>query len=78
MTNHAIVKQIAEQLKGRLSIDEEKGYSKLYPFDTSIDGHLNPVKIFTDPRDKKEYILDYKDDGDRLSQLKKINTVILA
>jgi len=78
MTNHAIVKQIAEQLKGRLSIDEEKGYSKLYPFDTSIDGHLNPVKIFTDPRDKKEYILDYKDDGDRLAQLKKINTVILA
>jgi hypothetical protein len=78
MTNHAIVKQIAEQLKGRLSIDEEKGYSKLYPFDTSITGHLNPVKIFTDPRDKKEYILDYKDDGDRLAQLKKINTVILA
>tara|TARA_B100001250_G_scaffold189304_1_gene162641 strand:+ start:86 stop:1102 length:1017 start_codon:yes stop_codon:yes gene_type:complete len=76
MSLHAIVKQIAEQLKGRLSIDEEKGYSKLYPFDTSIDGHLNPVKIFTDPRDKKEYILDYKDDGDRLSQLKKINTVI--
>ena len=39
MTLYAIVKQIAEQLKGRLSIDDEKGYSKLYPFDTSIDGH---------------------------------------
>ena len=76
MTNHAIVKQIAEQLKGRLSIDEEKGYSNLYPFNTSIDGHMNPVKIFTDPRDKKEYILDYSNEDDRLSQLKKINKII--
>ena len=76
MSLHAIVKQIAEQLKGRLSIDEEKGYSKLYPFDTSITGHLNPVKIFTDPRDKKEYILDYSNEDERLSQLKKINKII--
>ena len=76
MTIHAIVKQIAEQLKGRLSIDEEKGYSNLYPFNTSIDGHMNPVKIFTDPRDKKEYILDYNNEDDRLSQLKKINKII--
>ena len=76
MTIHAIVKQIAEQLKGRLSIDEEKGYSNLYPFNTSIDGHMNPVKIFTDPRDKKEYILDYSNEDERLSQLKKINKII--
>lgn len=76
MTIHAIVKQIAEQLKGRLSIDEEKGYSNLYPLNTSIDGHMNPIKIFTDPRDKKEYILDYSNEDDRLSQLKKINKII--
>lgn len=76
MSLHAIVKQIAEQLKGRLSIDEEKGYSNLYPFNTSIDGHMNPVKIFTDPRDKKEYILDYNNEDERLSQLKKINKII--
>ena len=76
MAIHAIVKQIAEQLKGRLSIDEEKGYSNLYPFNTSIDGHMNPVKIFTDPRDKKEYILDYNNEDERLSQLKKINKII--
>ena len=76
MTIHAIVKQIAEQLKGRLSIGEEKGYSNLYPFNTSIDGHMNLVKIFTDPRDKKEYILDYNNEDERLSQLKKINKII--
>ncbi len=29
MAIHAIVKQIAEQLKGRLSIDEEKGILQL-------------------------------------------------
>ena len=78
MTLHAIVKQIAEQLKDRLSIDEDKGCSKLYPFSNSIDGHMNPVKIFIDPRDRKEYILDYKNEKDRLSQLKKINKVILS
>lgn len=76
MTIYAIVKQIAEQLKGRLSIDEGKGYSNLYPFSVSVDRHENPVKIFTDPRDKKEYILDYKTEKDRLSQLKKINKII--
>ncbi len=37
---------------------------------------MNPVKIFTDPRDKKEYILDYNNEDDRLSQLKKINKII--
>ena len=76
MTNHAIVKQIAEQLKGRLSIDEDKGYSKLYPFDFSIDYYDNATIAFTDPRNEKEYRLDYKDDEDRLIQLKKINTAI--
>ena len=76
MTIYAIVKQIAEQLKGRLSIDESRGYSNLYPFSVSVDRHENPVKIFTDPRDKKEYILDYKTEKDRLSQLKKLNKII--
>ena len=76
MTIYAIVKQIAEQLKGRLSIHEGKGHSNLYPFSVSVDRHENPVKIFTDPRDKKEYILDYKTEKDRLSQLKKLNKII--
>ena len=48
----------------------------MYPFSVSVDRHENPVKIFTDPRDKKEYILDYKTEKDRLSQLKKINKII--
>jgi len=76
MNAHKVVKQIAEQLKDRLGIDKEKGYYKIYPFNTSIDGYLNPTKVFTDPRDKKEYILDYKTEKDRLSQLKKINKII--
>ena len=73
---HAIVKQIAEQLKGHIPVSDEKGYASLYPFDSSIDYYLNPSIAFTDPRDNKEHMLDYKDDEDRLAQLKKINTVI--
>ena len=76
MTIHAIVKQIAEQLKGHVPISKEEGYSSLYPFDSSIDYYINPTIAFTDPRDDKEHMLDYKDDEDRLAQLKKINTVI--
>ena len=76
MTIHAIVKQIAEQLKGHVPISKEEGYSSLYPFDSSIDYYTNPSIAFTDPRDNKEHILDYKDDEDRLAQLKKINTDI--
>ena len=74
MTIHAIVKQIAEQLKGHVPISKEEGYSSLYPFDSSIDYYINPTIAFTDPRDDKEHMLDYKDDEDRLAQLKKINT----
>ena len=76
MSLHAIVKQIAEQLKGHIPVSDEKGYASLYPFDSSIDYYLNPTKAFTDPRNGKEYILDYKDGEDRLAQLKKINTAI--
>ena len=76
MTIHAIVKQIAEQLKGHIPVNNEEGYDSLYPFDSSIDYYLNPTTAFTDPRNGKEYMLDYKDDEDRLTQLKKINTAI--
>ena len=50
-------KQIAEQLNGNSPINNEEGYKSLYPFDTSIDYYKNPTVSFTDPRDKKEYIL---------------------
>ena len=76
MTIHAIVKQIAEQLKGNIPVSNAIGYASLYPFDSSIEYHSNPTKAFIDPRNGKEYILDYKDDEDRLAQLKKINTAI--
>jgi len=76
MTIHKIVKQIAEQLNGNSPINNEEGYKSLYPFDTSIDYYINPTIAFTDPRNKKDYILDYKDDEDRITQLKKINSAI--
>ena len=76
MSSYSIVKQIADQFKGHIPVSDEKGYDSLYPFDTSIDYYLNPTKAFTDPRNGKEHILDYKDDEDRLAQLKKINTAI--
>ena len=64
MSLHAIVKQIAEQLKGHVPINKKEGYSSLYPFDSSIDYYINPTIAFTDPRDDKEHMLDYKDDED--------------
>lgn len=76
MAIHAIVRQIAEQLRGHIPVSDDKGYASLYPFDSSIDYYINPTIAFTDPRNGKEYMLDYKDDEDRLAQLKKINTAI--
>jgi hypothetical protein len=76
MTIHAIVEQIAEQLKGHIPVNKEDGYDSLYPFDSSIDYYINPTIAFTDPRNGEEHTLDYKDDEDRLAQLKKINTAI--
>ena len=78
MTSHAIIKQITEQLKGHIPINKEEKYDSLYPFDFLIDYYLNPTIAFTDPRNGKEHRLDYKDDENRLAQLKKINTAITA
>lgn len=73
---HAIVKQITKQLKEYLSGSDEKGYVSLHPFDSSKDYYSSPLKAFTDPRNGKEYILEYKNDKDRLANIKKINTAI--
>ena len=75
---HAIVKQITKQLKEYLSGSDEKGYLSLYPFDLSKDYYSSPLKAFTDPRNGKEYILEYKNDKDRLANIKKINTAITS
>ena len=57
-------------------LDRDPGYVSLYPFDSSKDYYSSPLKAFTDPCDGKEYILEYKDDEDRLANIKKINTAI--
>lgn len=70
MAMHAIVKQITKQLKGYLFGSDEKGYVSLYPFDSSKDYYSSHLKAFTDPRNGEEYILEYKDDEDRLANIK--------
>ena len=75
---HAILKQIAQQLKGYSKGSDDEAYTLLYPFDLSKDYYLTPWKAFTDPRNGKEHILKYKNDKDRLLKLKKINTAITS
>tara|TARA_B100001250_G_scaffold299478_1_gene261086 strand:+ start:1064 stop:1909 length:846 start_codon:yes stop_codon:yes gene_type:complete len=75
---HSIIKQIANQLKGSLPVNDEKGYTLLFPFESSRDYYLNQSKIFKDPRDDKEYFLKFKNDEERLTEIKKINTVITS
>ena len=75
---HAVLKQIAQQLKGYSNSSDDEAYTLLYPFGLSIDYYSTPWKAFTDPRNGKEYILKYKKDEDRLSKLKKINTAITS
>lgn len=75
---HAILKQIAQQLKGYSNSSDDEAYTLLYPFDSSRDYYSTPWKAFTDPRNGKEYILKYNNDEDRLAKLKKINTAITS
>ena len=54
---HAILKQIAQQLKGYSKGSDDEAYTLLYPFDLSRDYYSTPWKAFTDPRNGKEHIL---------------------
>ena len=74
----SIVKQIANQLKDSLRGSDEKGYTLLFPFESSRNYYLNQSKIFKDPRDDKEYFLKFKNDKELLTEIKKINTVITS
>ena len=56
---HAILKQIAQQLKGYSKGSDDEAYTLLYPFDLSKDYYLTPWKAFTDPRKEILKIIKY-------------------
>ena len=75
MAMHAILKQIAQQLKASSNSSDDEAYTLLIllTYQITIQLHGKP----TDPRNGKEYILKYKNDEDRLAKLK-INTAITS
>jgi len=72
--NYNLVLQLADQLSN--SPLEEERICELQPIEGLMDYYQQPFLGFIDPRNKKEHVLRWKDEKDRIKQLKKINKLI--
>ena len=72
--NYNIVLQLADHLSN--SPLEDERISALRPIENLIDYYKQPLLGFSDPQNQKEYVVKWKDEKDRIKQLKKINKLI--
>ena len=72
--NYKPIFQLANQLSNS-SLDDER-VSALRPIENLMDYYQQPFLGFRDPRNQKEHVVKWKDEKDRVKQLKKINKLI--
>ena len=74
MDVHSIIKQFTKQLSE--SSKEEDRIRELQPIDYILDYYANSIKGCIDPRDNKEYILEWKDEDDRIKVIQRYNAIV--
>ena len=62
---YSIIQQLADQ-----------HLKELRPIDYILDYYTNPMKGFIDPRDKKEFVIEWKDEDGRITEIQRYNTII--
>ena len=72
--NYNLIQQLANQLSSN-PLEEER-ICQLRPIEGLMDYYKQPFLGFSDPRNQKEYVVKWKDEKDRIKQLKKINKLI--
>ena len=72
--SYNLISQLANQLSNS-PLDEER-ISALRPIENLMDYYQQPFLGFRDPRNQKEHVVKWKDEKDRVKQLKKINKLI--
>ena len=72
--NYNLILQFADQLSNS-PVEEEK-ICELRPIEGLMDYYRQPFLGFSDPRNQKEHVVKWKDEKDRVNQLKKINKLI--
>ena len=74
MDTHSIIEQLTKQLSE--SSKEEDRIRELQPIDYILDYYANSIKGCIDPRDNKEYILEWKDEDDRIKVIQRYNAIV--
>ena len=69
-----IIKLLTKQLSE--SSKEEDRIRELQPIDYILDYYANSIKGCIDPRDNKEYILEWKDEDDRIKVIQRYNAIV--
>ena len=69
--HYSLIIQLANQLSN--SPLEEERICELRPIENLMDYYQQPFLGFIDPRNQEEHIVKWKDEKDRVKQLKKIN-----
>jgi len=62
---YSIIQQLADQ-----------HLKELRPIDYILDYYTNPMKGNIDPRDKKEFVIEWKDEHGRITEIQRYNTII--
>ena len=62
---YSIIQQLADQ-----------HLKELRPIDYILDYYTNPMKGYIDPRDKKELVIEWKDEDGRITEIQRYNTII--
>ena len=72
--SYNLISQLANQLSNS-PLDEER-ISAPRPIENLMDYYQQSFLGFRDPRNQKEHVVKWKDEKDRVKQLKKINKLI--